>query len=183
MQARNFGSALRGGPAWPTTSGKVSNERRTSRSSPAPWIAGWLAKTCSVKVVPERGRPNTNTGRSELDPASCKRAKNAAAELLQQHVDELLVLGGRIVTTLLIQFQRQGIGLPQAIRRPREITPRIEHVGHAEQHASPRPVADILVGDAFFDGGQVFVGEFAAQQRREARMRQRELRLQSNRLA
>ena len=37
--------------------------RKTSSSSPAPWTFEWEARICSTKVVPDRGKPTTKTGR------------------------------------------------------------------------------------------------------------------------
>src|SRR5580658_7647404 len=46
----------------------VSAAKIQYRSSPAPWTCGCDARICSVKLVPDRGIPTTNTGRSEATP-------------------------------------------------------------------------------------------------------------------
>ena len=55
--------------------------------------------------------------------------EKVAIELPHEHVDELLVVGGRILAAVAVQFQRQGIGLPQAVRGPGEIAPGVERLG------------------------------------------------------
>ena len=67
----------RGGPVRPSRPGIASNDRRASRNSPAPWTCEWLASTCSIRVVPERGRPKTNTGRRVSEPAPASRANKS----------------------------------------------------------------------------------------------------------
>ena len=69
-----------GGPVRPSTPGIASKVNRANRSSPAPWIREWLEITCSTSVVPDRGRPKTNTGRREGWPAPALRAKNSASK-------------------------------------------------------------------------------------------------------
>ena len=55
--------------------GIASKSCRPSLSSPAPWTREWLDRICSIKVVPERGRPKMNTGRRVLKPAPANREK------------------------------------------------------------------------------------------------------------
>ena len=46
-------------------------------SSPAPWTIGWEARICSMSVVPDRGMPSTNTGRSDRAPWSAFASRSA----------------------------------------------------------------------------------------------------------
>ena len=85
----------RGRRCGPATPGIASNDRRASRSSPAPWTCEWLASTCSISVVPERGRPKTKTGRRVSRPAPASRAKKSRSNAAEQTVDEPLVIGRR----------------------------------------------------------------------------------------
>ena len=55
-------------PGRRVTAGNESNSSCASQSSPAPNTRGWLASTCSVSDVPERGSPTTKTGRSVSMP-------------------------------------------------------------------------------------------------------------------
>ena len=59
---------------WPRTTAAPS------RSSPAPWIRGWLASTCSIRVVPDRGRPKTKTGRRVSSPGPPNLGEPVGAE-------------------------------------------------------------------------------------------------------
>ena len=57
-----------------TSSSKLS---RASEISPAPKTSGWLARICSISVVPERGRPMTKTGRGVSSPAPARRSERS----------------------------------------------------------------------------------------------------------
>ena len=92
----------------------------TNFSSPAPWTWEWLARICSIKVVPDRGSPKTNTGsfgvvnRSE-SPFDCIQHLDAAAlhRLAQQHEEELRLLAGaqpaRIVDKMPDNYMYLGL--------------------------------------------------------------------------
>src|SRR2546430_5097336 len=54
-------------------------------SSPAPNTCEWLARICSVSVVPERGRPTMKMGRSVPRPKPHTRSKKRSEE----HTSEL----------------------------------------------------------------------------------------------
>ena len=45
-----------------------------SGSSIVPSTREWLARICSIRVEPERGRPTMKIGASSCDPASCRSA-------------------------------------------------------------------------------------------------------------
>ncbi len=49
--------------------------------SPAPWTCGWLARICSISVVPERGMPTMNTGLVLAAPQPTRDANNASSKV------------------------------------------------------------------------------------------------------
>ena len=110
------------------------------------------------------------------------RAKNSGTKACEQAIDELLVLGRDVLAFLLAgQFQGQGIGLPQAVRRHgRNRRGRRAH-GQGEQQPGAGTVCQLRVGKTFFERGQVGVGQLAAQQRRQTGVRQGKSRLQAQR--
>ena len=50
--------------------------------SPAPKTWEWLARICSMSVVPDRGSPTINTGRSLSTPKPRTRWKKSGVEAL-----------------------------------------------------------------------------------------------------
>ena len=68
--------------------------RRARDSSPAPKTWEWLASTCSTSVVPERGRPKTNTGRAVSSPCAAQRPGTLRREGGDQPIDEPGMLVG-----------------------------------------------------------------------------------------
>ncbi len=48
-----------------------------SGSSITPSTSGWLARICSTRVDPDRGRPTMKIGSWRSDPAAARAAKNA----------------------------------------------------------------------------------------------------------
>ena len=82
-------------------------------SSPAPKTRGWLARICSTSVVPERGMPTTNTGRTVSRPHPCTRAKKIGRERRNHPVDKRAVrLRGFVVHSALSEIgPLQGVGL------------------------------------------------------------------------
>ena len=156
---------------------------RASRSSPAPWMRGWLASTCSISVVPDRGRPKTKTGRLVSNPSAGGPCEEVAVERPQQAVDEMLVLGRRVVAPAPRQLQRQGVGLAQAVGGAVVVARASRTWARPNRSRARRPGASCGIGQPRFQGGEVGVGQLAAQQRRQPGVGQGEGRLQAQRRA
>ena len=143
----------------------ASNVWRASRSSPAPWIRGGCEITCSISVVPERGRPKTNTGRRRVAPATGVRAKNSVSKASMQAVDEPLVLGrdvlavAALASSLPWRWPRGGIRRRGRVRRGRR--------GREAEQQVPRPRPKFGIGQPALQRGEVLVGQLAAEQRRQ----------------
>ena len=163
--------------------GMASNVWRASRSSPAPWTCGWLARTCSISVVPDRGRPKTNTGRRVSWPVPAIRAKNAASNVLQQAVDEPLVVGRDVLAAALGQLHADGVGLAQAFGGAGVVAAGVEHVGQGEEEPGAGSWARLGSASRSSSSGEIRVGQLAAEQRRQPGVRDREVRLEPQRRA
>ena len=132
-----------------------------------------------MSVVPERGRPKTNTGRQIFSPAPATRVKKSCAEGPHQVVDEKLVLRGAVVAFLTAGvLERQGVCLAQAVGRPRIVATGVQDMGQSEQQASAGTRVQLRIGQPLLQGRTIAFGQSAAEQGRQPRMGQRVGRLQ-----
>ena len=152
----------------------ASNVCRARRSSPAPWIREWLASTCSISVVPERGKPKTNTGRRVGARRRPVRREEVRPERRNEAVDKALVLG-RDVGTLFRRGPAPGPGRWPAAgnrRRAAIFAPAVQDAGPGRTADGARGPSPSLGSASVLQGRQVGVGQLAAQQRRQPGVRQ-----------
>ena len=80
-----------------------------------PWTRGWLARTCSISVVPDRGRPKMKTGRRVSRPIPAVRAKNPASNARSRPSTCSACSAGSYSRESARRLQGQGVGLAQAV--------------------------------------------------------------------
>ncbi len=114
--------------------------------------------------MPERGKPNTNTGRRGWRASAGQSREQLAIEHAQETVDESLVLGRHV---LLVPFavlnQGHGVRSLDALGGAGIFAAPVERMGQREQEPCARAVGQLVVGQPRLERGQVFVGQLAAQ--------------------
>ena len=132
----------------------------------------WLARTCSIRVVPDRGNPKTNTGLARRAGAE-SRANKSRSKARTQPVDESLVIGRRVVLAVAIGFERQRVALAEAFGGPCIFALAIQRVGQRKKKPAARAFDERVVFQTLFERGQVGFGQLGAQQGRQPGVRQR----------
>ena len=87
---------------------------------PAPSIREWLARTCSINVVPERGSP-TIEHHQQLSAPHSKAVEKFAIEGINDIVNKSFVILRVINGAIAIRLYPQGVGLTREIRGAVEI--------------------------------------------------------------
>ena len=156
------------------TAGSDSKASWAKRSSPAPKTCEWLARICSVSVVPDRGRPTMKIGRSVSSPKPRTRSKNVGRTGRHQARDEPRMVRRVVVLALGAPVgQPQGVGLPQVLGGLVVGALGIEHEGQAEVQGRALAPGQVGVGHQLPHGGQVGLGQLAAEQGRQLSIERR----------
>src|SRR5271166_3865423 len=122
-----------GGASLPAAWGSRSRMSQTSRSSPAPKTARWLARTCSTRVVSDLGRPTTKTGRRVGRPNPRTREDWLVLKRGEKAIDECPMGPGVVGFAPLLEVGLlERIGLAGAIRGVLELAPGVIHLSQAE---------------------------------------------------
>ena len=178
------GMQSRGRPVRPSRPGIASKDRRARRNSPAPWIWEWLASTCSINVVPERGRPKTKTGRRLGEPAPASRANKSRSNSLNRPSTNRSCSTGDVVAAFLVRPRWSARSPRAGIRRPGRNRPgrRVRGPGRTRAgRAGPRPACHRSSRSS--RAARSSSGSLPRKQRRQPGVGQRERRLHLERRA
>ena len=104
----------------------------TSLVSPAPKTWQWLAKICSISVVPDRGSPTTNTGSSLSNPKPRTRSKKSAVQAAIMRSTKTACPFGSYSWPRAPRGQLQRVAPIEVHGGLGILAPRIEDLGQAE---------------------------------------------------
>ena len=92
-----------------------------------------------MSVVPERGRPKTNTGRRVFNPAPVLRATKGCPNPRSKPSTKRSCSSGAYLASAPGQFEGQGIGLAHTVGGTRIVALTVEDVSECEQQSSTGP--------------------------------------------